>query len=322
MADVTVVIPTHNRKVLLARTLRSVLAQEDVDLAVLVVDDGSADGTAASVAELGDARVEVIRHPEPRGVSAARNSGIARAGSPWLAFVDDDDLWAPRKLRAQLDALAAAPDAGWACTGSVDIDLRCQLSGWVLPPTEADLAARLLRENVIPGGGSGVLASRELTERVGGFDEAISNLADWDFYTRLALHAPMAAVPRLHLGYLVHPQGMAHNVPRSQVEYAYLDVKYGHERRRRGVELNRRDWLGYLARLAYRGGHRRTGVRLHADLVVREHQWRFLRPMVTGLVPERIRQVRGGRWVPPPPPPDLGSEAREWLAPYATAATS
>jgi glycosyltransferase involved in cell wall biosynthesis len=102
MRDVTVVIPTHNRKELLDRTLRSVLAQEDVDLSVVVVDDGSADGTEAFVQALADPRVSVVRHPEARGVSAARNTGIARATTTWLAFVDDDDLWAPTKLRAQL----------------------------------------------------------------------------------------------------------------------------------------------------------------------------------------------------------------------------
>ena len=321
MADVTVVIPTHNRKVLLARTLRSVLAQEDVDLAVLVVDDGSADGTAEAVAALGDPRVEVVRHPTPRGVSAARNSGIDRATSRWLAFVDDDDLWAPRKLRAQLDALAAAPDAGWACTGSVNVDLRCRISRWDLPPETVEVGDLLLRQNVVPGGGSGVLASRELTDRVGGFDEAISNLADWDFYIRLGLHAPVAAVPRLHLGYLVRPEGMAHNVRRSVQEYAYLDVKYGHERQRRGVELNRLAWLSYLAALAYAGGQRLAGMQLHADLVVREHHWRSLRSLLMGVAPERVRLARARSWVPVAPSPELDAEAREWLAPYADAPT-
>src|SRR4051812_15186920 len=198
MRDVTVVIPTHNRKELLDRTLRSVLAQEDVDLSVVVVDDGSADGTEAFVQALADPRVSVLRHPEARGVSAARNTGIARATTTWLAFVDDDDLWAPTKLRAQLDALAASPDAAWACTGSVNVDLSCRISRWDLPPEESEVGDLLIRQNAVPGGGSGVIASRELVESVGGFDEAISNLADWDFYIRLALNAPMAAVPRLH----------------------------------------------------------------------------------------------------------------------------
>ena len=127
MAEVTVIIPTHNRRALLARTLHSVLAQRDVDLEVVVVDDGSSDGTATAVAGLADDRVSVVRHPQPRGVSAARNTGIEKASSPWLAFVDDDDLWAPGKLRSQLDAIAADGSSQWSCTGSVNIDRECRL---------------------------------------------------------------------------------------------------------------------------------------------------------------------------------------------------
>src|SRR3954449_11506761 len=134
MADVTVVIPTHNRRLLLMRTLHSVLAQQHVDIEVVVVDDGGTDGTEAAVAGLADPRVTLIRHPFPRGVSAARNTGIEKSSARWLAFVDDDDLWAPSKLRSQLDVVAAHPSWQWSCTGSVDIDRQCRLSWWAEPP--------------------------------------------------------------------------------------------------------------------------------------------------------------------------------------------
>jgi glycosyltransferase involved in cell wall biosynthesis len=315
MADVTVVIPTYNRRMLLARTLHSVLAQREVALAVVVVDDGGSDGTASAVAALADSRVTVVRHPKPRGVSAARNRGIEQATTPWLAFVDDDDLWAPGKVRAQLDALAADPSARWSCTGSVNIDSRCQVSRWDELPRDVSLADLLLSQNVVPGGGSGVLVSRELTTEVGGFDEALSNLADWDFYIRLALQSAVAAVYRPHLGYYVHPQGMAHDVDRSAREYRYLDVKYGTERKRRGVMLNTEEWLAYLAGLAYNGGRRLTGMRLHAQLVTRHHRLRSLRSIGMGLAPERLRLARARR---PGPPPPLGwaEETDTWLAPY------
>lgn len=321
MNDVTVVIPSHNRRELLRRTLRSVLAQEGVDLTVLVVDDGGVDGTEADVAALGEPQVTVLRHPEARGVSAARNTGLAHATTSWVAFVDDDDLWAPTKLRAQLDALAASPGARWSSTGSVDIDRRCQVSGWHLPPDLTDLAEHLLVRNHVPGGGSGVLVDRLLAVEVGGFDEAISNLADWDFYTRLALASPVAPVPRFHVGYLVHAQGMAHDVRRSEQEYAYLDVKYGRERRSRGVALEQVDWRLYLASLAYNGNQVRTGIRLHAELVARYRRWRSARAILLGLAPERVRRSRTGRWVPPAPDAALAAETTAWLAPYAEPAS-
>ena len=107
--EVTVVIPTRDRGHLLPRSLRSALAQRDVTLEVVVVDDGSVPPAAHNkvVARVcaTDARVRVLRHMTPKGVSAARNSGIEAATGRWIAFLDDDDIWAPQKLASQLAAL-------------------------------------------------------------------------------------------------------------------------------------------------------------------------------------------------------------------------
>lgn len=317
MAEVTVVIPTHNRRTLLTRTLHSVLAQRDVDIAVVVVDDGGSDGTEKAVADLDDTRVALVRHARPRGVSAARNSGIEKAATPWLAFVDDDDLWAPNKLRSQLDALAAHASAQWSCTGVVIIDGQCRPSWWVETPVDADVGNLLLCQNVIPGGGSGVVASRDLTRAVGGFDEALSNLADWDFYIRLGLRSPVAAVSHPSLGYYMHPQGMAHDVRRSELEYRYLEVKYGAHRKERQVALNHQLWLSYLAEMAYRSGDRRAGIRTSVELVGRYRQWRSLLSAALGLAPERVRATRA-RLRAVPLPPGWADEAEAWLAPYAS----
>src|SRR5438105_2362909 len=100
MTLVSVVVPTRNRPRLLACTLRSILAQVDVDLELIVVDDASSPPAIVPT----DRRVRLIRHTTQLGVSAARNTGIAAACGRWLAFCDDDDLWAPRKLTEQLIA--------------------------------------------------------------------------------------------------------------------------------------------------------------------------------------------------------------------------
>src|SRR5512135_1524583 len=220
---VSVVIPTRNRRDLLLRTARSVLAQRDVDLSVIVVDEASADGSADAVLALGDPRVRVVRHRVARGVAAARNSGIAEVTTPWVAFIDDDDLWAPDKLCAQLAALRADPRAGWSCTGAVHMDAECRIF-LALGPPEADTAAdELLRNNPVPGGGSGVLAATAVVREIGGFDEKLSNLADWDFYLRLGQRARLAGVPRPLVGYVIHAGGMAHDVVRSLREFRYVD---------------------------------------------------------------------------------------------------
>ena len=123
--DISVVIPTRNRRRLLALALASVLDQRGVRLEVIVVDEASTDDTVEMVRSIADPRVRLVRHAVPLGKSAARNRGIAESVGDWIAFLDDDDLWAPDKLRLQLQALRAERRA-WAYTGAVnmtDVDM-------------------------------------------------------------------------------------------------------------------------------------------------------------------------------------------------------
>ena len=111
---VSVVVPAYNPGDLLTRSLGSVLAQSMTDLEVVVVDDGSRE-PQGWVADL-DARVTYVRQ-DNRGVSVARNVGVATARSEWVAFLDQDDEWLPDKLAMQLDVVAAGPRAAFCCTG-------------------------------------------------------------------------------------------------------------------------------------------------------------------------------------------------------------
>lgn len=107
---VSVVVPVYDRVDPLARALDSVLAQTVADLEVVVVDDGSTAPVADLVEGYEDPRVRYRRHPENRGVSAARNTGLDAARGDHVAFLDSDDVWRPAKLERQLDRLAAAGD--------------------------------------------------------------------------------------------------------------------------------------------------------------------------------------------------------------------
>lgn len=110
MPRFSVIIPTYNRAVALRKTVLSVLAQTFQDFEVLVVDDGSTDGTATVVAELGDPRVRYFWNRNSGGPAVPRNQGIDVATGEWICFLDSDDLWHPDKLEAIDRVIAGNPD--------------------------------------------------------------------------------------------------------------------------------------------------------------------------------------------------------------------
>ena len=203
IAQVAAIIPTHDRAALLSTTLRSVLWQRDVELEAIVVDDGSSDGTSEVVARLGDPRVRLVRNETPQGVSAARNRGAAEAKARWLAFCDDDDLWAPDKLARQV-ADAEGSGRRWAYGGAVHVSIDLRVMSAHLPPSPDRLVARLPSWNLMPGGSSNVIVRADAFESRGGWDHGLVNLADWDLWARLAQDGLPAEVRAPLVGYRIH----------------------------------------------------------------------------------------------------------------------
>jgi len=203
MVEVTVVVPTRNRAAMLRQALRSVAAQRGVDLEAVVVDDGSTDATPAVAAGMGDRRLRLIRHQRPQGVSAARNRGIAEARGRWVAFLDDDDVWAPEKLASQL-AAAERDDRAWVVTGAVSVDEGLRVLAAEPPLAPERIVADLDRYNSVPAGASNVLARAELLAVTGGFDLRLRHMADWDLWIRLGRAGIPATVPRPLLAYRLH----------------------------------------------------------------------------------------------------------------------
>jgi glycosyltransferase involved in cell wall biosynthesis len=261
---VSVVVPTRNRRRLLQDTVHSVLRQRDVEVQVVVVDDGSEDDTVAWLATHRDPRVTVVDNGG-RGVASARNAGIDRADRPLVAFCDDDDLWAPDKLALQLEAMRAG-SAAWSATGAVSIrgnDLRPLLPDH--PPRSGDLQDLLLARNRISGGASSVVVLRSLLLEVGGFDPSLSTAADWDCWIRLAV-APIATVDLPLVANRLGTGNMSSDVGRSRREVCAIADTYADLRSDRGISISWDDFHRHWAACALRAHDRSAAAELHYRL--------------------------------------------------------
>jgi glycosyltransferase involved in cell wall biosynthesis len=209
--DISVIIPVFNRVNLAGRALASVYTQSRPACEVIVVDDGSSDGTGEYVGK---------RFPQARyirqsnqGVSAARNRGIAAARGDWLAFLDSDDEWLPQKLAAQCQMLQANPryrmchsNEIWVRRGRRANPMRKHAK------SGGNIFQRCLPRCVISP--SSVIVHRSVMETVGGFDEALPVCEDYDLWLRLcAVYAVLYIEQPLIIKYGGHPDQLSRRYP-------------------------------------------------------------------------------------------------------------
>jgi glycosyltransferase involved in cell wall biosynthesis len=320
---VSVVVPTHNRAALLLLTLRSVLRQRDVDLEVVVVDDGSTEPVQHAVDRLGDSRIRVIRHDQPRGVSAARNRGAAAARGRWIAFLDDDDLWSPDKLRLQLDS-AEVLQRDWVYAGCVFVDAQLHVHGGTPPLPAEEMKAALLSYNAVPAGASNVLVRADVLKGVGGFDETLTHVPDWDLWLRLARHASAACVDAPLVGYRIHAQNASFRTAQMLAELVLLERRYGLTRTRSRFHRHlahlclranrRREAFTYFLRalLNFRHGYSRPDFDMDWRLV-REHASELIRNRI-GRPPSKRAVARIHAEAERDPHAAWKARARDWLA--------
>ena len=312
--QVSVVLPTRNRRALLERALDCALGQCGVSLEVIAVDDASEDGTLEYLRSLNDPRVSVLRRDSQTGPAGARNAGVSVASAPWLAFLDDDDFWAPRKLARQIEALERDAEAGWSCTGTVIVDRNLELIGRYEAPMQDDLSEDLLRYNIIPGGCSGTVARRLLVQQVGGFDPALGVLADWDLWIRLAQSSKHIGVNEPLLAYARHQSNMTRDLSRVRDEVAYVERKYAAERSTRGIGLDQERWLDWIADTLRRAGFRRRPALIWAGIGLRTRSFRpLIRAAVAAAYPGwvEVRDRQRTQRIEPAWP----REAEAWLLP-------
>jgi len=187
---VSVIIPAYNAEAFIAETLASVVAQTLTDIEIIVVDDGSRDGTARVVQSFPTVRYV---HKTNGGVSAARNHGVSQARGEFIAFLDSDDIWHPDKLRQQVQAMREHPDSD-LCRTRLSVhpaNLPAIVSG-----KERSDAPHTLVPNLAPSfidpyfTTSAVMVRKSAFERVQGFDTSLRIAEDVDFYLRLLAGAP------------------------------------------------------------------------------------------------------------------------------------
>jgi glycosyltransferase involved in cell wall biosynthesis len=247
-AEVSVIIPAYNAERTIATTVRSVLDQTFKDLEVLVIDDGSTDGTAAVVERFGTP-VSCIRTMN-RGVAAARNLGIERAKGRRIAFLDADDVWMPRKLEQQLEAMEQRPDAGLCFTGFVRTDAELRPLETVRGSSYPDYGEALLLYSTIANICT-LLVTAETARALGGFDPAFSQCADWDFALRASQQTNFATVGEALLQYRMSGESMSRDIQRLEREtFAVLDKFYSMPDASKYRSLKRRAYSNHWMILA------------------------------------------------------------------------
>jgi glycosyltransferase involved in cell wall biosynthesis len=229
---VSVLIPTHNRLPYLREAVDSVLRQTYENWELIIVDDGSTDNTREWILTLADPRIRLIAMPHSGNLGRVRNRGIAEARGELIAFLDSDDAFEPRKLGAQVDALATHPECGWSYTaltrvdsaGRVIIDPRIrswrELSGWIL--------VQLLRFDALVDTPT-VMVRRELLERVGTLDEDLLESQDYELFFRFAAASPAIALSEPLTRKRVHPGSLSSD--RMKVHEAWVVIYERWQRR-------------------------------------------------------------------------------------------
>jgi len=209
---VSVIIPAFNAQGTLRRAVASVLAQTHEDFEVLIINDGSTDGTGGLADELAgeDGRVRVM-HKENGGPSHARNVGLSASRGEFFQFLDADDEILPNKFEVQVQALRENPGAAAVYSQSASVD---DLTGEVYPASKGEAPLPLLDTlsyrnwfaPMVP------LLRRELVEKVGGFDNALRGGEDYDYWIRCAKVGRFIYLPGEVGRYHLHP-GQSHRKP-------------------------------------------------------------------------------------------------------------
>lgn len=224
MPRVSAIIATYNRAATIVQAVESVLAQTYPDLELIVVDDGSDDGTGEALAPFGD-RI-TYHYQENRERGAARNQGLRLATGEFAALLDSDDLWLPDKIEREMTRMQSQPELGLVYSDARYVDPQLRPLGRVeRAPREGRVLRDLVRANFVTF--SAHLLRRAPFLEMGGFceDRRLSGSEDWEAWVRFSARVPFGYAPHVGTLYRQHP-GATVADPRA-MERSML---YAHER--------------------------------------------------------------------------------------------
>ena len=224
-------MPAYNARPFIEDSIQSVLSQDYPDIELIVVDDGSKDGTPEVAEKFGN-RVKVLRQTNA-GPAAARNRGIAAASGDFIAFLDADDIWLPGKLASQVQYLQAHPDVGVVFGGflrwypqadgsfrppptpenlSNPLKLAPEHSGWIYKDILLDSVIHIIT----------AMVRRSVIDTVGSFDESLRTGEDYDFWLRVSRQFRAVKFDRTLAYYRIHSSSVTAVPRRENNEYKVL----------------------------------------------------------------------------------------------------
>jgi glycosyltransferase involved in cell wall biosynthesis len=250
---ISVIIPTHNRVAMLGRALKSVFAQNFPRFEVIVVNDGSSDATAASLAQFTDQRLRTIHHPRALGAAAARNAGLKIARAPLVAFLDDDDEQLPGFLAETVRAHATRPQVDMCWTGVIyrQPDGSEETLDWSRWAGSKRFVNRL-------AGCCGISFRTDWLRSAGGFDTSFRITEDTDLFMRLVeAEARWRCINRPLMRVYVHPGSSLSRSGNSELHIEHIRRLF--ERHGPLIDSDPLIWRQYHGALAnhlYRAGRK------------------------------------------------------------------
>jgi glycosyltransferase involved in cell wall biosynthesis len=207
-ADVTfsVVIPAYNRADTIAEAISSVLKQTYPVKEIIVVDDGSTDGTVEKISGIGSSIVRTLVNETNLGAPASRNRGAAAATGEWIAFLDSDDYWHPGKIEAERALIARNGSGASAVASNHVLVIDGRISPYATEKEKVPDVASMLRTANFLGTCSCMTIRRDQFLAVGGFDETLRSCQDWDLWLRIAGAGAVLISPPGYVYYRLNTQ--------------------------------------------------------------------------------------------------------------------